>query len=57
MSRSTAKAVATWDLGGMLAVLCQVAQDAGDAESAPQAVETLRVAGSPSATDGEEIRP
>ncbi|HEX9685368.1 MAG TPA: hypothetical protein VGA25_05895 [Burkholderiales bacterium] len=57
MSRSTAKAVATWDLGGMLAVLCQVAQDAGDAESAPQAVETLRVAGSPPATDGEEIRP
>lgn len=56
MSRTTAKAE-TWDLGEVLAVLCQVAQDAGDAESAPQAVENNRIAARLPATDEAESRP
>lgn len=57
MSRTTGKAVETWDLGEVLAVLCQVAQDAGDAESTRQAVETNRVAGRLPSTDEAESRP
>lgn len=57
MSRTTAKAVETWDLGEVLAMLCQVAQDASDAESAPQPVENNRIAGGLPAADEAESRP
>lgn len=56
MSRTTEKAEA-WDLGEVLAVLCQVAQDARGAESAPQAAEDDRIAGRLPGTDEKESRP
>ena len=44
MAKPTEKAVETWDLGKMLAVLCQVAQDAGAAASVPEVAQELRIA-------------
>lgn len=35
MAKTTVNAVDTWDLNEILAVLCQVARDAADAESVP----------------------
>lgn len=57
MSRTTAMASETWDLGEMLAALCEVTQDAGDTESSPQAVKNNRIAAKLPATDEEESRP
>ena len=49
MSTTNLKAVDTWDLGEFLAVLRQVAQDAGAAERAPEtaAEDAPAVAGDP----------
>ncbi len=57
MAKTTVKAVETWDLSEMLAVLCQVAQDAGDAESVPEVSQKLRIAPDLPATDQQESRP
>jgi hypothetical protein len=57
MARTTVKAVETWDLSAMLAVLCQVAQDAADAESVPKVGQNLRIAPDLPATDQQESRP
>lgn len=57
MAKTTVKAVETWDLSEMLAVLCQVAQDAVDAESAPEADQKLRIAFDLPPTDQEGPRP
>jgi hypothetical protein len=57
MARTTVKAVETWDLSAILAVLCQVAQDAGDAESVPKVGQKLRIAPDLPATDQQESRP
>jgi hypothetical protein len=56
MAKPTEKAVETWDLGKMLAVLCQVAQDAGAAESVPKVDQKLRFAPELPATDQEFVR-
>jgi len=37
MSKTTVNAVDTWNLNEFLAVLCQVARNASDAESVPDA--------------------
>ena len=57
MAKTTAKAVETWDLTEMLAALCRIAQDAGDAESVPEVDQKLRVAPKLPATDLEGSRP
>ena len=57
MAKLTEKAVETWDLSKMLAVLRQVAQDACDAESAREADQKLRFAAELPATDQEGSRP
>lgn len=57
MARTTGKAVEAWDLSEVLAALCQVAQDAGDAESVPELGQKLRIAPDLPATDQEESRP
>ena len=57
MAKTTAKAVETWDLTEMLAALCRIAQDAGDAESVPEVDQKLRVAPELPATDLEGSRP
>lgn len=57
MARTTVKAVETWDLSEILTALCQVAQDAGDAESVPELGQKLRIAPDLPATDQEENRP
>ena len=57
MAKPTEKAVETWDLTKMLAVLCQVAQEACDAESVPEADQKLRFAPELPAIDREGSRP
>lgn len=57
MAWTTVKAVETWDLSEMLAALCQVAQDAGDAENVPEVSQKLRFAPELPATDREGSRP
>lgn len=57
MAKPTEKAVETWDLSKMLAVLCQVAQEARDAESVPEVDQKLRFAPGLSATNREGSRP
>ena len=57
MAKTTVKAVETWDLSEMLAVLCQVAQDAGDMQSVPEVVQELRVVPDLPATDQGGRRP
>jgi hypothetical protein len=57
MAKTTVKAVEIWDLTEMLAALCQVAQDAGDAESVPEADQKLRIAFDLPPTDQEGSRP
>jgi len=57
MSRTTAKTVETLDFGEVLAVLCQVAQDAGEANGAPPAAEHDRAAGGLPAVGEGESRP
>lgn len=50
MAKTTGKAVDTWDLNEILAVLCQVARETAGAERAPdsQAEDNQRIAwGSP----------
>lgn len=42
MAKTTIDATDTWDLNEMLAVLCQVAQDASDAECGPEVSEKPR---------------
>ncbi len=44
MAKPTDKAVETWDLSKMLAVLCQVAQEARDTDGMPEADQKLRFA-------------
>lgn len=57
MAKTTVNAVETWDLTQMLAALCQVAQDAGDADSVPEAGQKLRIAPDLPATGQEGNRP
>ena len=57
MANTTVKAVETWDLAEMLAALCWIAQDAGDAESVPEVDQKLRIAPELPATDLEGSRP
>ena len=57
MDKTTVKAVETWDLSEMLAALCQLAQNAGDAESVPEADRKLRIAFDLPAADQEGSRP
>lgn len=57
MAKPTEKAVETWDLSKMLAVLCQVAQEACNAEGVPEAHQKLRFAPELSATDREGSQP
>ena len=57
MTKTTVKAVETWDLTEMLAALCRIAQDAGDAERVPEVDQKLRVAPNLPATDLEGSRP
>ena len=57
MGKTTLKAVETWDLSEMLAALCQLAQDAGDAESAPEVDQKLSIAFDLPAADLEGNRP
>jgi hypothetical protein len=57
MAKPTEKAVETWDLSKMLAVLCQVAQEACDAEGVPEADQNLRFAPELPATNREGSRP
>ena len=57
MAKTTVKAVETWDLSEMLAVLCQVAQDAGAMQSVPEVVQELRVVPDLPATDQGGRRP
>jgi hypothetical protein len=56
MAKPTEQAVETWDLSTMLAVLCQVAQEACDAEGVPEADQKLRFAPELPATDWEGSR-
>jgi hypothetical protein len=44
MTEPTEQVVETWDLSKMLAVLCQVAQDACDAERTPETKQEMRIA-------------
>ena len=57
MANTTVRAVETWDLAEMLAALCWIAQDAGDAESVPAVDQKLRIAPELPATDLEGSRP
>ena len=57
MAKTTVKAVETWDLTEMLAALCRIAQDAGDAENVPAVDQKPRIAPGPPATDLEGSRP
>ena len=57
MTKTTVKAVETWDLTEMLAALCRIAQDAGDAESVQEVDQKLRIAPELPATDLEGSRP
>ena len=57
MAKPTEKAVETWDLGKVLAVLCQVAQDTGAAASVPKVAQELRIAPELPATAREGSRP
>lgn len=43
MTEPTEQVVETWDLSKMLAVLCQVAQDACDAERMPETKQEMRI--------------
>jgi len=56
MAKPTEKAVETWDLSKMLAVLCQVAQEACTVEGVPEADQKLRFAPELPATDQEFVR-
>lgn len=47
MSKTTVNAVDTWDLSEFLAMLCQVARDAGADGSAPRTVTDERVPAAP----------
>ena len=53
MAKPTKKVVETWDLSKMLAVLCQVAQEACDAESVPETNQEMRIAPQLPATERE----
>ena len=57
MAKTTVNAVETWELTEMLAALCQVAQDAGDADRVPEVDQKLRIAPDLPATDLEGSRP
>ena len=57
MDKTTVKAVETWDLSEMLAALCQLAQNAGDAESVPEVDQKLRIAFDLPAAGQEGSRP
>jgi hypothetical protein len=57
MAKMTMNAVETWELTEMLAALCQVAQDAGDAGSVPEVDRKLHIAPDLPATDQEGNRP
>jgi hypothetical protein len=57
MAKTTVNAVETWELTEMLSALCQVAQDAGDADSVPEVDQKLRIALDLPATDQEGSRP
>jgi hypothetical protein len=57
MTNTTPKTVESWGLSELLAVLCQVAQDAGKAERASKMVEGLRIACDLPATDDGGRRP
>ena len=56
MTKPTEKAVEAWDLGKMLAVLCQIAQDAGAVSSVPEVAQELRNAPELPAIDREGSR-
>jgi hypothetical protein len=53
MTEPTEQVVETWDLSKMLAVLCQVAQDARDAERAQETKQEMRIAPHSSAVGRE----
>ncbi|MGH8699733.1 MAG: hypothetical protein ACREVR_00970 [Burkholderiales bacterium] len=57
MAKTTVKPVETWDLTEMLAALCRIAQEAGDAESVPQVDRKLRIASDLPESDLEGSRP
>ena len=57
MDKTTVKAVETWDLSEMLAALCQLAQNAGDAASVPEVDQKLRIAFDLPTADQEGSRP
>ena len=57
MAKPTEKAVETWNLSKMLAVLCQFAQEACDVEGAPEPDQRLRFAPELSVTNREGSRP
>jgi hypothetical protein len=58
MTKPTEQTVETWDLRKMLAALCQVAQDACDAERVPEASkQQMRIALKLSVTESEGSRP
>ena len=57
MAKATVKAVETWDFSEMLAALCQLAQNAGDAESVPEVDQKLRIAFDLPAAGQEGSRP
>jgi len=57
MAKTNVDAIDTWRLDEMLAVLCQVAQDASDAEGAPEASGNPRNACKIPAADPERNRP
>jgi hypothetical protein len=56
MAKPTEKAVETWDLSKVLAVLCQVAQEACEAEGVPEADPKLRFAPELPAIEQEFVR-
>lgn len=56
MSGTTTKAVETWNLSEVLAVLCQVAQDAGETAGARRSAEDSRIPGGLPAQHDEERR-
>jgi hypothetical protein len=57
MAKTTVSAVETWELTEMLAALCQVAQDAGGADSVPEVDQKPRIALDLPATNQEGSRP
>jgi hypothetical protein len=56
MTKPTEKAVETFDLRTMLAVLCQIAQGARGAQSLPKTDQQMRIAPELPATDQQFVR-